>query len=148
MAATDLGATWSTTVRFVDTNVLLYSISRTTEEQAKRGIANDLLGQRDLAVSAQVLQEFYVQATRATRDDALTHQQAMNLVLSFSRFPVQATTVTLVHAAMDTRNRFGPSYWDAAIIEAARVLGCDEVLSEDLNHGQDYDGLVVVNPFR
>jgi predicted nucleic acid-binding protein len=135
------------TVRFVDTNVLLYAISREPEEWAKHEIANELLQRRDLALSAQVLQEFYVQATRATRNDSLTHQQALDLVTAFTRFPVQPTTVSLIQAAMEARNRFGLSYWDAAILEAARMMGCAEVLSEDLNDGQDYGGIVVVNPF-
>lgn len=135
-------------MRFADTNVLLYAISTDPAEQAKRDIANDLLSSHDLALSTQVLQEFYVQATRATRDDALTHRQAADLVTSFTGFTVQPTTVELVHAAMAARDRFGVSYWDAAIIEAARMLGCTEVLSEDLSHGQDYDGVSVADPFR
>jgi predicted nucleic acid-binding protein len=51
-------------------------------------------------------------------------------------------------AALDARQRFQLSYWDAAIIEAARVMGCTEVLSEDLSDGQDYAGVRVSNPFR
>lgn len=135
-------------MRFVDTNVLLYAISRAPEEQSKQEVANDLLRHRDLALSVQVLQEFYVQATHSTRHDALTHQQAADLVTAFTRFPVQSTTVSLVHAAMGARSRFGLSYWDAAIIEAARMLDCSVVLSEDLSDGQEYGGLIVVNPFR
>jgi predicted nucleic acid-binding protein len=50
-------------------------------------------------------------------------------------------------AAMDTRQRFGISYWDAAILEAARALGCEVVLSEDLSDSQDYAGIRVENPF-
>lgn len=136
------------TVRFVDTNVLLYAVSRTPDEQRKRDIANAILGHRDLALSTQVLQEFYVQATRASRADALSHRQAADLVTAFTRFPVQPTTVGLIHASIEARDRYELSYWDAAIVEAAKLLGCTEVLSEDLNHGQDYGGLVVVNPFR
>lgn len=66
---------------------------------------------------------------------------------AFARFSLQDTTVELVHAAMAARERYGVSYWDAAIIEAARLLDCREVLSEDLSHGQDYGGLTVTNPF-
>jgi len=134
-------------VRFADTNVLLYSISRDPAEQRKRELANELLTGRDLALSAQVLQEFFVQATRSSRDDALSHQQATDLVTAFTRFPVQPITVELVQVAMASQRRFNLSYWDAAIIEAARLLSCDQVLSEDLSHGQDYNGIVVVNPF-
>jgi len=133
--------------RFVDTNVLLYAISRADEEQAKRERANAVLRDRGLGLSVQVLQEFYVQATRQTRADAITHQQALQLVEAFMRFQVQETTKALMRAAFATRNRFGISYWDAAIIEAARALGCNLVLSEDLSDGQDYAGVRVENPF-
>jgi predicted nucleic acid-binding protein len=69
-------------------------------------------------------------------------------VTAFARFPVIAVSVELAHAAIAARDRFVLSYWDAAIIEGGRMLGCDQVLSEDLNDGQDFDGIVVVNPFR
>jgi predicted nucleic acid-binding protein len=135
-------------VRFVDTNVLLYAISRDPEERDKATRANEILTARDIALSVQVLQEFYVQATRESRPDALAHEQAARLVESFLRFPVLDITTELMLAAAATSQRFGVSYWDAAILEAARSLGCDVVLSEDLSDGQDYDGVRVQNPFR
>jgi predicted nucleic acid-binding protein len=134
-------------VRFADSNVLLYAISRAPEERAKAERANDLLAERDLALSVQVLQEFYVQATRESRTDPISHDDALELVASFRRFPVLPLTADLADAAMVTRHRFGISYWDAAILEAARALGCDTVLSEDLSDGQDYAGVRVQNPF-
>ncbi len=60
---------------------------------------------------------------------------------------MQEINVALARAAMATRDRFGISYWDAAILEAARTLACTVVLSEDLSHGQDYSGVRVENPF-
>jgi predicted nucleic acid-binding protein len=137
----------STTVRFVDTNVLLYAISHDEGEQDKAERANEVLEARDLATSAQVLQEFYVQATRVTRPDRLSHEQAYGLVESFLRFEVQQITTDLVFAAMRLGERFGISYWDAAILEAARAIGCDLVLSEDLSDGAEYLGVRVENPF-
>jgi predicted nucleic acid-binding protein len=141
-------ATRFTIVRFADTNILLYAISRDPEEQEKARRANEILSSRDVALSAQVLQEFYVQATRKSRPDAITHEQAVGLIESFRRFDVQDITVAIMMAALDTRARFGISYWDAAIIEASRALRCDVVLSEDLGDGQDYGGVRVENPFR
>jgi predicted nucleic acid-binding protein len=135
-------------VRFVDTNVLLYAISRDPAEQEKAKRANDILTQRDLGLSVQVLQEFYVQATRVSRPDAIGHQRAVRLVESFQRFPVQDLTTGIMMAALDARQRFQLSYWDAAIIEASRAMGCAQVLSEDLNDRQDYAGVQVINPFR
>jgi predicted nucleic acid-binding protein len=134
-------------VRFVDTNVLLYAISHDPDEQKKAAQAHELLCARNLGLSVQVLQEFYVQATRDSRADRLTHEQAVALVDSFRRFAVQPTTIGVMLAAMSTRQRFGISYWDAAILEAARALGCEVVLSEDLSDGQDYAGVRVENPF-
>jgi predicted nucleic acid-binding protein len=135
-------------VRFVDTNVLLYAISRDPGEEAKAERANAILDGRDVALSVQVLQEFYVQATRFTRSDPLTHDQATALVEAFLRFPVASITVDIMRTALTTRGRFGLSYWDAAILEASRSLRCDIVLSEDLTDGADYDGVRVENPFR
>jgi predicted nucleic acid-binding protein len=135
-------------VRFVDTNVLLYAASTSQDEQQKADRARSLLTARDLVVSTQVLAEFYVQATRATRRDAMTHEQARRLVESFTRWPVQAVTVEVVRAALATRQRFGLSYWDAAIVESARAAGCATLLTEDLQPGQDLGGVRVVDPFR
>ena len=101
-------------MRFVDANVLLYVVSRDPAEQDKAKTANDILAERDLALSVQVLQEFYVQATRASRPDAIGHQQAVLLIESFRRFAVQDITSGIMTAALDARQRFRLSYWDAA----------------------------------
>ena len=138
---------WSTTVRFADTNILLYAISQDPEERDKAVRANEILAAGEIGLSVQVLQEFYVQSTRASRSDAISHEQAVGLVESWCRFPVQAVTVDVMAAALKTRRRFGISYWDAAILEAGRALGCSVVLSEDLDHGTDYDGIRVEDPF-
>ncbi len=135
-------------MRFADTNVLLYAISRDPEEQAKARRAGELLAERDLALSVQVLQEFYVQATRASRRDRIAHDDAVQLIESFGRFPVAAVTTDVMRAALATCDRFRISYWDAAILEAARSLGCEVVLSEDLSDTVDYGGVRVENPFR
>jgi predicted nucleic acid-binding protein len=97
------------TVRFVDTNVLLYALSADAEEQDKKHTATELLRARDLCLSSQVLGEFYVQATRQTRPDRLTHDQAAALIRSFSRFPVQAVTLQVAEAAIATCDRFQSS---------------------------------------
>jgi predicted nucleic acid-binding protein len=140
-------ATRFTAVRFLDANILLYAVSRDPDEQEKANRANAILAERDLALSVQVLQEFYVQATRASRPDRLRHEQAAKLVESFLRFPVQDVTIGVMRAALATREQFGLSYWDAAILEAARAIGCRVVLSEDLSDIQDYAGVRVENPF-
>ena len=135
-------------MRFADTNVLLYAISRDPREREKAARANEILASGDVGLSVQVLQEFYVQATRQSRSDRLTDEQAATLVESFRRFPVQENTVAVMLAAIATKRRFAISYWDAAIVEAARCLDCRVLLSEDLSDGQDYAGVRVENPFR
>ena len=69
------------------------------------------------------------------------------MIESFQRYPVVDLTVSIVNAALRSRERFQLSYWDAAIVEAARASGCRLLLSEDLNDGQDYAGVRVRNPF-
>lgn len=134
-------------MRFLDTNVLLYAISRAEDEAHKARRALSLLEGDDWALSVQVLQEFYVQATRSTKSDRITHEQAVALIEAWLRFHVQETTIPILKAALVTKQRYQISYWDAAIIEAARAAGCREVYSEDLSAGHDYGGVRVVNPF-
>ena len=134
-------------MRFVDTNVLLYSVSTHPAEANKAAAAVDLLAAADLCLSLQVLQEFYVQSTRVTRSDPLSHDDAVAFIETWRRFPVQDLSVALMGAALVAARRWRVSYWDAAIIEAARMLDCDELLTEDLNAGQVFDGVTVVNPF-
>ena len=135
-------------MRFVDTNILIYAASREPKDAVKAAICRTLLRESDLALSVQVLQEFYVQATRSSRRDPLSHEQASALIEAFLRFRVQEVTLGIMRAALAASHRFQLSYWDAAIVEAARVLDCAVVLSEDLSHGRDYDGIRVLNPFR
>jgi predicted nucleic acid-binding protein len=134
-------------MRFVDTNVLLYAVSTADDESWKKERALQILDAQDLVLSVQVLQEFYVQATRATRSDRLEHEQAVALVESWLRFRVQELTVPIVRAALAAAAQWRLSYWDSAIVEAARAAGCHTVLTEDLQDGMDFGGVRVVSPF-
>ena len=132
---------------FVDTNVLLYAASTTPEEAGKRSTARAILKRDDLVLSAQVLQEFYVQATRPTKRDRLPHPRAVSLIESWLRFRVIATSVALVQHALATVERWRISYWDAAIVEAARLADCPTAYTEDLQDGMNFAGVGVENPF-
>ena len=132
---------------FVDTNVLLYAVSTAGDETAKRLTARAVLEREDLVLSVQVLQEFYVQATRPTKPDRLRHEPAVTLIESWLRFRVIETTAPLVLHALATALRWRISYWDAAIVEAARIGGCATLLSEDLQPGMNFAGVTVENPF-
>ena len=130
-------------MQFVDTNVLLYSVSDDPGEARKRDVAVAILHGTDLALSVQVLQEFYVQATRR-----ITHALAARMIEGWLRYPVQDMTQPLLVAALDIKARHRFSYWDSAIIAAAHALGCDKLLTEDLSHGRIVEGVAIVNPFR
>lgn len=136
-----------TAMRFVDTNVLLYFVSGDPTDFSKQATAAEILDREDLCLSVQVLQEFYVQATRPTRADPLRHQEALDLIASWKRYPIQEITLELMEQALAAKARWTISYWDAAILEAARTMGCAELLSEDLADRQDYAGVRVINPF-
>ncbi|MGZ4374549.1 MAG: PIN domain-containing protein [Gaiellaceae bacterium] len=135
-------------MHFLDTNILLYSISDDRRETAKRDIAIEILDADDNALSVQVLQEFYVQATRASRTDALPHGLAVDLIHTWLRYQVQEITLPVMRNALEIKEVFRLSYWDAAVVAAARALGCRELLSEDMSHDREIDGVVIVNPFR
>ena len=134
-------------MRFVDTNVLLYAASILPEEEDKRLRARALLMQPNLAVSVQVVQEFYYQATRTTRPGRLSDDDAMRFLEPVLEMRLQTVTLGVFRNAVAIRQRYGLSYWDSAILAAARALGCDVVYSEDMSSEQDYGGIRVVNPF-
>src|SRR5262245_14249339 len=106
-------------LRFLDTNILLYSISSDPGETAKRDRAIMLMETDNNALSVQVLQEFYVQATRPTRSDPLPHDLAAGLIRTWLRFEVQEITVPIMLGALAMKEKFGLSYWDAAKIGRA-----------------------------
>ena len=134
-------------MRLADTNILIYAADTSPEEIAKRIRAAEVLKEPDLGLSAQVLQEFYYQATRARGRLAFSHERALAFLAPLMLLPIQPVTQSLFTTATGIANRYGISYWDAAILAAAKILGCDAVYSEDLSHQQDYDGLRVINPF-
>ena len=134
-------------MRFADTNILLYAASPAPGEADKQQRAADLLAETDLAISVQVLAEFYAQATRPSRAHRLPAEEASGFLAALHHVQVQPVTVEVFEAGVRLSSRFGLSYWDGAILAAAKVMGCDAVYSEDMSADQDYDGLRVINPF-
>ncbi len=135
-------------LHFLDTNILLYSISRNPGESSRRERAIALLDEESGALSIQVLQEFYVQATRSSRPDAIPHELAVGLIETWRRFRIQDMTMHVLNSALKIRKERGFSYWDSAIVAAARTLGCDRLYTEDLSHGQVVEGVAIIDPFR
>ncbi len=132
---------------FVDTNIFLYAIDEDPASAAKRERARTLLLTERRGWSVQVTAEFYVNATSPKRPFRLSNADAAALVETWLAYPTVPVTPDLVRDAMKIHERFQVSYWDAAILAAAKRLGCHTLYSEDLNHGQDYDGVRVANPF-
>jgi predicted nucleic acid-binding protein len=133
---------------FLDTNVLIYSISDAPREAAKREIALSLLDRQDCVLSVQVLQEFYNQATRVTRSASQLNDPVERIVRSWLRFDIQENTVGVFLAAIKIVRAHRISVWDALIVAAAQEAGCDVLMTEDLSHGQHFGNLRVENPFR
>ncbi len=131
---------------FLDTNVLIYAVSSAASESAKKEKALELIEHADFGLSAQVLQEFYVNVTRKI-SSPLTPDAALALIEQFRRFPVVWTDYPLIVAGIETSVRFEISFWDGAIIAAAESLGAAIIYTEDLNHGQHYGSVRAINPF-
>lgn len=132
---------------FLDTNVLIYAVSSAAEEAEKKERAIELIEREDFGLSAQVLQEFFVNVTRKIADP-LSPDAAVELMEQLRQFPMVVTDYPLVVAGAEMALRYGISYWDGAIVAAAEVLGASVLYSEDLGDGQVYGSVRVVNPFR
>ena len=133
---------------FLDTNILIYSISTAMDEAAKAAKAIALLDRDDCVLSVQVLQEFYVQATRASRHTPLPHKTAADLIRTWLRFQIQDNTVSILQSALEIKAAHGFSFWDSAILAAAIAKGCPELYTEDLSHGRQIGSVRIINPFR
>ena len=131
---------------FLDANVLLYASSNAAEDKTKRERAQTLMIAAPFTLSAQVLQEYIANALRKKQlGISETNIQAMlELAATATVLPV---SLELNLASVQIRRKFQVSHWDATIIAAALELGCTTLYSEDLNHGQSYDGVGGVNPF-
>lgn len=141
--------TSSTTVAtFVDTNILVYAEDR--DAGSKHTIARDLVG--DLwrseqgVLSVQVLQEFFVTVTRKM-PRPLAPGGALAIVEQYLTWRVVENTGDLLLAAIRSASDLRVSFWDALILEAARMARCDRLWTEDLNHGRRIGELLIVNPF-
>ena len=138
----------TTVPSFVDTKILVYAEDSDAGE--KRGRARDLIvglwDSQDGVVSVQVLQEFYVTVTRKlTRK--MPSKKATAIVEEYLAWKVIDNTTDLFQSALRLHNEARLSLWDALIVEAALDAGCERLYTEDLNPGQRFSSLVVVNPF-
>jgi len=131
---------------FLDSNVLLYAAGGKVEAPDKHARAVEVL-MMEFGLSSQVLSEFYVNATRKG-PAPLSPAVAQQWITHLARKPCQPVDASVVQAGIALSQRYQTSYWDGAILAAAKRLGATTVYSEDMNHGQDYDGVQVINPFN
>jgi predicted nucleic acid-binding protein len=131
---------------FVDTNILIYAFDQTAGE--KRRVAATLIErlwtERNGCVSVQVLQEFYVTATKKL---GLPPKEAALQVRRLAKWQVFRPDAEDVLQAIELHREKKVSFWDAMILRSAQGLGCSLLWSEDLSTGQRWDNLVVRNPF-
>ena len=135
-------------VAFLDSNVLVYAVSRNEPEKQEKAKALIERGFAEgcFAISTQVLLEVYVNVTQKAKI-RLAPQEAFEYVRAFTEWHVVEMSQSLVLAALGLARQMQISTWDAAILEAAREAGCSRVLTEDLESGRDYGGVTIVNPF-
>lgn len=133
---------------FFDTNVLVYMFD--AGAPAKQRLAGALL-EREAALgratlSTQVLQEFFVAVTRKLAAP-LAHEPAVRAIRALTELSVVHVDVAMILEATATANRFRFSFWDALIVQAARLGGASVLYTEDLQHDQVVEGVRIVNPF-
>jgi predicted nucleic acid-binding protein len=133
---------------FVDTNVLVYAHDafETARQPVARSVLADLWRTRAGALSTQVLQEFYVVATRRFHPP-MSRREARDLVDAYSQWQVVQIDVALILAASQLEERHTLSFWDALILEAARRAGATRLVSEDMQAGRGLAGVLIDNPF-
>jgi predicted nucleic acid-binding protein len=132
---------------FVDTNILIYAydVDQGEKHRIARDLLTELMTSRRGVLSPQVLQEFYVNATRKMAQP-LTKDAARRIVEIFGVWSI-AVTAAEVAAAFRIEDEAKISFWDALICASAIKAGAERVLSEDLNPGQRIGGILVENPF-
>ncbi len=131
---------------FVDTNILVYAADESSPTTRKTLIARELLLQRGLHLSVQVLNEFTVNARNSQKLN-LSAAEEYDWIQRWLLFPIQAMTAESFLDARLFHERYQVSHWDGLILAAAKEAQCKTLYSEDLQHGQSYDGITVINPF-
>jgi predicted nucleic acid-binding protein len=134
---------------FVDTNVLVYAHDRASGEKCDRAheITQELWDGQNGVLSTQVLQELYI-ALRRKVSSPLPAPEAEEILFDYFAWEIFVNTRESVIRAVALETRHKVSFWDALILQAAENSGAGLLYSEDLNHGQLYGSVRVINPFR
>lgn len=135
-------------MEFVDTNVFLYAYDPAAGDRhrAASALVDRLWRERRGAISVQVLQECYVNATRKVAEP-IKPNVAVDRLRNLARWRVHSPLADDVIAAANLSSRYQISFWDAMIVRSAAELRCDTLWTEDLSDGQVIEGITVANPF-
>jgi len=130
---------------FLDTNILLYAVSAAPADRLKSERSQNLILNTRFAISAQVIQEFIANALR--KKELGLRESNIDAFLELTTLvPVLPITRELLIQSDLLRRKHKISPWDATVVAAALELGCHTLYTEDLNHGQNFNGLKVINP--
>lgn len=134
---------------FLDTNILVYAYDKhyprkqeTAQVLLKEGIETE-----SVVLSSQVLGEFFVVVTRKIKNP-ISAEEAQKIIALLGVLQIVDIDLSLVNLAVENHKKYGINYWDSLIIAAAARAGCKRVMTEDLNHGQEYNSVLVENPFH
>ena len=134
-------------MKFIDSNVFIYAAD--SRDPVKREIARKTLASvvrsGDGVINVQVLNEF---ASVAYRKLKLTVDEIKSYIKLFRAIPVLPMSENVTEKGLDVMNRYSLQFYDSLLLVSASSCGCNEFITEDLNDGQVYYGVTVVNPFK
>ena len=133
---------------FIDTHIIIYAYDVTAgiKHTTARTILSDLWNSGLGVISTQVLQEFFVNVVHKI-PKPMDKQQAKEIVQDLLKWHVVVNTGDAIIEAIDIHLKFGYSFWDSMIIEAAIKGGAAILISEDFQNGQVVHGVTIKNPF-
>ncbi len=131
---------------FIDTNILVYTLDQKNIEKRDmaRKIVKKVVEFHQPVISTQVIKEFYVVASNKLKADPII---VKNIIHNFHNMEIVNNDLDLIEQAIDISILSTLSFWDSLVIAAAEKANCEYVLSEDLNSGQNYRGIKLLNPF-
>ena len=133
---------------FIDTNIVVYAFDASDEKKHKTAgrLLNDAFRSKDVAISTQVLKEFFVTVTKKIQRK-MDLLEAKEIIKRLALLQVVETTVPLVLRGIDIQRENRISFWDAIIVAAAGASNCTTILSENLSHDTIIEGIHIKNPF-
>jgi predicted nucleic acid-binding protein len=134
---------------FVDTNILVYAhdLDAGHKNLIARKAVSELRESRSGLLSTQVLQDLYVTLTRKI-STPLKRPIVRRIVKNYSNWEVVLNDPVILLQANEIKEAYNLSFWDSLIVSAAYSRSIDTILTEDLNHGQYAEGILILNPFK